>query len=100
MERNKRGVSGLLVCYGRLPQSYTDVQGTSERVLRNKGIKYKHLQSGCRELAFVGNWEMNCGGEQEACGSRHLYGMGSRLWKRLEIACRNLSHSSLRELTF
>ena len=49
-----------------LRASYTDVKGTSRRVLRNKGIKYKHLQSGCRELAFVGNWEMNGGGERES----------------------------------
>jgi hypothetical protein len=49
----------------RLVESHTDVKGTSRGVLRNKGIKYKHLQSGCRELAFVENGEMNRGGEQE-----------------------------------
>ena len=36
--------------------SYRESMGTSREVLRNKGIKNKHLQSGCEGLAFVGNW--------------------------------------------
>jgi hypothetical protein len=56
-----------------LRKTSMDVKGTSRAVWRNKGIKNKHLQSGCEELAFVGNWGMNWGGAQESRGGSATY---------------------------
>jgi hypothetical protein len=69
-------------------RDYTDVKGTSQGVLRNKGIEYRHLQSGCQELALVRNWGMNWGGEQENLRVASLIRNGQQVIEKAEKCLR------------